>query len=79
MLTQRLIDKNRVYHRVHNNAICCVLCFMTYAIIYALHRDEYILRAKVNFECILGVALQFLSDVEVCCKKSSYIHIVQLQ
>lgn len=32
MLTQRLIDKNSVYHRVHN-AICCVLCFMTYAII----------------------------------------------
>lgn len=33
MLTQRLKDINRVYHRVHNNAICCVLCFMTYAII----------------------------------------------
>lgn len=25
--------KNRVYHCVHNNAICCVLCFMTYTII----------------------------------------------
>lgn len=50
-LTQRLIDENRVYHCVHNNAICCVLCFMTYTVI--CFASWWIFwRAKINFECI---------------------------